>query len=73
MGSPKARSTCDGSIDPDAQADPVEQATPARSRLITRLSESARSKRRFEVLEILEVRLPLSATSGIRRETSCSK
>src|SRR5687767_1998975 len=73
MGRPRARSTWDGSIDPDAQADPVEQAMPARSRLITRLSESAPSNRRFEVLEILKVRLPLSVTSGIRRYTSCSK
>ena len=29
MGSPSARSTCEGSIDPEEQADPVEQAMPA--------------------------------------------
>src|SRR5262245_16578253 len=72
-GSPRARSTCEGSIEPEAHAEPVEQATPAKSRLITRLSESTPSKRKFEVLQILEVRLPLSVTPGIRRETSCSK
>ena len=40
---PMARSTCDGSTAPAAQAAPVETATPARSSAISRLSASTPS------------------------------
>ena len=50
VGSPMARSTCDGSRVPDEQADPVDTAIPSRSSAISRLSASTRSKLMLVVL-----------------------
>ena len=47
---PMAVRTCDGSVAPLEQAEPLETAKPRRSRAISRGSVSMPSKRRFEVL-----------------------
>jgi hypothetical protein len=47
---PIARNTCDGSSEPDEHADPVDTATPSRSRAIRRDSASTPSKLMFVVL-----------------------
>ncbi len=46
---PIAASTREGSLDPLAQADPVEQATPARSNAINRAWRSSPNSATFEV------------------------
>ena len=50
-GRPIASKTCDGSIDPTMQAEPLEAHTPSRSSAINRLSASEDGKVTFTVFD----------------------
>ena len=66
VGSPMARSTCDGSSVPDEQAEPVDTAMPSRSSAISSDSASMPSKLMFVVFGTRGSRAPLTAVPGTR-------
>src|SRR5215831_2157429 len=46
-GTPMARNTCEGSSEPELQAEPVDSATPCRSRLIIRASPQPQQRQHW--------------------------
>ena len=64
-GIPVASNTCEGSKDPDAQAEPVEIAIPFKSRYNRIDSPSAPSKDTLSVLARQSFGWPLNRVSGI--------
>src|SRR5262249_24327582 len=70
--SPIATSVCEGSAEPLAHAEPVEQATPARSSAMTRAWRSSPRKETHEVLGSRGARSPMTTISGSLARSSCS-
>ena len=64
-GSPIATSVGDGSLDPLAQAEPVEQATPAKSRAITNACRSRGGKLMQSVCGVRAMSPPMTTEFGI--------
>src|SRR5215470_6150063 len=72
-GTPMARNTCEGSSEPELQAEPVDSATPCRSRLIIRASPSTPAKATLVVLGRRGTSAPWMRTSGICSWIPCSR